>query len=67
MCVCVVCGFRYLMQNLEWLEEQLGDYEDDYILFDCPGERMDSGNTHTHTNTHHNATGMLVQNLPPHL
>ena len=28
------------MQNVEWLEEQLGDGDDDYILFDCPGEHM---------------------------
>ena len=26
------------MQNIDWLEEQLGDYNDDYILFDCPGK-----------------------------
>ena len=28
---------RYLVQNLEWLQEQLGDYDDDYVIFDCPG------------------------------
>ena len=22
---------------MQWLEEQLGDFDDDYILFDCPG------------------------------
>lgn len=34
-----VCSLsRYLIQNLDWLEEKLGDYDDDYILFDCPGE-----------------------------
>merc|ERR1719500_2018928 len=27
-----------LMENTEWLEEQLGENEDDYILFDCPGQ-----------------------------
>ena len=26
------------MQNIEWLQEQLGDEDDDYLLFDCPGE-----------------------------
>ena len=26
------------MQNIEWLQEQLGDDDDDYLLFDCPGE-----------------------------
>ena len=29
--------FRYLSQNFDWLQEQLDDIEDDYILFDCPG------------------------------
>ena len=31
-------GYRYLIENMEWLEEQLGDDDDDYFLFDCPGE-----------------------------
>jgi GTPase SAR1 family protein len=26
------------MKNSDWLEEQLGDVDDDYILFDCPGQ-----------------------------
>ena len=36
---CVGCyGYhRYLIQNIEWLKEQLGDDDDDYFLFDCPG------------------------------
>ncbi|XP_017771581.1 PREDICTED: GPN-loop GTPase 3 [Nicrophorus vespilloides] len=29
---------EYLVQNAEWLQEKLGDQEDDYILFDCPGQ-----------------------------
>lgn len=29
---------RYLLQNFEWLDEELGEYEDDYLLIDCPGE-----------------------------
>ncbi len=28
---------RYLMQNLDWLDEELGDYDSDYIIIDCPG------------------------------
>lgn len=23
---------------MDWLEEELGDYEDDYLIFDCPGQ-----------------------------
>ena len=27
---------------MEWLEEQLGDFDDDYTLFDCPGDYSNS-------------------------
>lgn len=26
------------MENATWLEEKLGDVDDDYIIFDCPGQ-----------------------------
>lgn len=29
---------EYLAQNFDWLQEQLDEQEDDYILFDCPGQ-----------------------------
>jgi len=29
---------EFLMENLPWLEEELGEGEDDYFLFDCPGQ-----------------------------
>jgi hypothetical protein len=29
---------RYLLQNMDWLDEELGEYEDDYLIIDCPGE-----------------------------
>lgn len=29
---------RTLIENSDWLEEQLGDVDDDYLLFDCPGQ-----------------------------
>ena len=32
--------YRYLMQNMDWLEEELGGYEDDYLIIDCPGEAI---------------------------
>jgi hypothetical protein len=28
---------EYLNSNLDWLEEELGDFDDDYLLIDCPG------------------------------
>ncbi|KAL1917486.1 uncharacterized protein VTP21DRAFT_3879 [Calcarisporiella thermophila] len=30
--------FEFLMNNLDWLEEELGNYEDDYLIIDCPGQ-----------------------------
>jgi len=29
---------EFLLNNLDWLEEQLGDYSDDYLIIDCPGQ-----------------------------
>ncbi|XP_067015736.1 GPN-loop GTPase 3 [Anabrus simplex] len=35
----LVFCMEYLLENAEWLEEQLGnDVDEDYILFDCPGQ-----------------------------
>eukprot|EP00002_Diphylleia_rotans_P019837 TRINITY_DN3834_c0_g1_i3.p1 TRINITY_DN3834_c0_g1~~TRINITY_DN3834_c0_g1_i3.p1 ORF type:complete len:234 (-),score=65.00 TRINITY_DN3834_c0_g1_i3:191-892(-) len=34
----LVYCMEYLMENFDWLEDILGDYEDDYIIFDCPGQ-----------------------------
>ncbi|KAF1335520.1 Gpn-loop gtpase 3, partial [Globisporangium splendens] len=34
---CVCC--RYLVQNLDWLQDLLTEYsDDDYFIFDCPGQ-----------------------------
>ncbi|EPQ28430.1 uncharacterized protein PFL1_04256 [Pseudozyma flocculosa PF-1] len=30
--------FEYLLDNLDWLDEELGQYDDDYIIIDCPGQ-----------------------------
>jgi GPN-loop GTPase len=34
----LVFCLEYLCQNMNWLQEQLGDYEDDYLIIDCPGQ-----------------------------
>ncbi|KAL8561089.1 hypothetical protein ACOMHN_031033 [Nucella lapillus] len=34
----LVFCMEYLIQNMDWLEEQLDEVEDDYILFDLPGQ-----------------------------
>ena len=28
---------RFLTNNLDWLEEELGNFESDYLIFDLPG------------------------------
>ncbi|KAL0104905.1 hypothetical protein PUN28_016508 [Cardiocondyla obscurior] len=34
----LVFCMEFLMENITWLEEKLGDTDDDYIIFDCPGQ-----------------------------
>lgn len=34
----LVYCFEYLLNNLDWLEDELGEYEDDYLIIDCPGQ-----------------------------
>ncbi|KAJ1969098.1 hypothetical protein IWQ62_000839 [Dispira parvispora] len=29
---------EFLMNNIEWLEEEIGNYENDYLIIDCPGQ-----------------------------
>ncbi|KAI8930317.1 GPN-loop GTPase [Entophlyctis helioformis] len=29
---------EHLMDNLDWMEDELQDYEDDYLIIDCPGQ-----------------------------
>lgn len=26
------------MRNLDWLDEEIGDFEDEFLIFDCPGQ-----------------------------
>lgn len=30
--------FEYLMERLDWFDEEIGDYNDEFLLFDCPGQ-----------------------------
>jgi len=34
----LIFSMEFLMQNMDWLEEALGEDDEDYILFDCPGQ-----------------------------
>jgi GTPase SAR1 family protein len=29
---------RYLLNNLDWIDDELGDYDSDYLIIDCPGQ-----------------------------
>jgi GTPase SAR1 family protein len=29
---------RFLLNNIDWLEEEIGTYDDDYLIIDCPGQ-----------------------------
>ena len=34
----LIYALEYLLTNMEWLIDEIGDYDDDYIIFDCPGQ-----------------------------
>lgn len=34
----LVYCFEYLLNNLDWLDDELGDYDSDYLIIDCPGQ-----------------------------
>ncbi|KAG6918941.1 hypothetical protein DXG01_010596 [Tephrocybe rancida] len=51
----LVYCFEYLLQNMDWLEEELGGFDDDYLIIDCPGQ--------IELYTHHPFLPTLAQNL----
>ncbi|PFH51450.1 hypothetical protein AMATHDRAFT_3104 [Amanita thiersii Skay4041] len=51
----LVYCFEYLLENMDWLEEELGEYDEDYLIIDCPGQ--------IELYTHHPFLPTLVQNL----
>ncbi|KAI0069062.1 hypothetical protein BV25DRAFT_1818006 [Artomyces pyxidatus] len=51
----LVYCFEYLLQNMDWLEEEIGEFEDDYLIIDCPGQ--------IELYTHHPFLPTLVRNL----
>ena len=34
----LIFAMQYLMENMDWFEEQVQDYNDDYLIIDCPGQ-----------------------------
>lgn len=51
----LVFCIEYLLENSDWLREQLGDGDDDYVLFDCPGQIE----LYTHLTAMRNLVGLL--------
>lgn len=33
----LVYCMEFLVGNMDWLEDELDDFDDDYLIFDCPG------------------------------
>lgn len=56
----LVFCFEYLMNNLDWLEEQLNNaFETDYLIIDCPGQIE----LYTHTSLLSRFVNLLTQNF----
>jgi GTPase SAR1 family protein len=34
----LVYAMEYLIDHIDWLLDEIGDYEDDYLIIDCPGQ-----------------------------
>lgn len=34
----LIYAMEYLLNNLDWLQDQLGDFDTDYLIIDCPGQ-----------------------------
>jgi hypothetical protein len=34
----LIYAMEFLSNNMDWFEEQLGDFESDYLILDCPGQ-----------------------------
>nr|WCZ58485.1 GPN-loop GTPase 3 [Andalucia godoyi] len=34
----LLAAFEYLGNNMDWFEEEVSDFSDDYLLIDCPGQ-----------------------------
>lgn len=51
----ILYALEELEHNFEWLEEGLKEFEEDYILFDCPGQ--------VELYTHHNSLRNIFYKL----
>ncbi|PRT53119.1 GPN-loop GTPase 3 [Wickerhamiella sorbophila] len=51
--------YEFLLENLDWLDHEIGDYDEEYLIFDCPGQ--------IELYTHFPAVPTLVKHLTEHL
>jgi hypothetical protein len=51
----LVYCFEYLLEHIDWLDEELGGFDDDYLIIDCPGQME--------LYTHHPFLPTLVRHL----
>lgn len=46
----LVYCMEYLLDNMDWLKDELDKFDDEeYIIFDCPGQVAIFSNAHMHT------------------
>lgn len=50
-----IASSKYLLDNMDWLDQELGGFEDDYLIIDCPGQ--------IELYTHHPFLPTFVQHL----
>lgn len=60
----LVFCMEYFANNFDWLEESLGHVEDDYILFDCPGEHTQTVLCLILVISDSKASGLFVEQTP---
>ena len=36
----LIACMEYLLENIEWLENDLGEYQDEFLLIDIPGKKL---------------------------
>ncbi|EGG22743.1 GPN-loop GTPase 3 [Cavenderia fasciculata] len=34
----LVYAMEYLIENMDWFTDEIGDYDEDYLIIDCPGQ-----------------------------
>jgi len=53
----LVYAMEYLIENMDWFLDELGDFDDDYLIIDCPGQIE----LYSHATTMRTLTDSLTQ------